>query len=192
MDDISGDLQQRLANLVRRGVVHSIKIGKIPRCRVEIAELVTDWLPLCYGFSGGNRTESNYPAVGDPVTILSEAGDLRNGRVYPGGHTGKHPAPAESDSEHVTVYGDGTEIRYDREAHALTITIAENGSYTIKGTGRLDGSVQVTENLQVIGNILGAEVSDKKGSMSQVRTVYNGHNHRGDSGGETGNPNQSM
>ena len=53
MSDMEGDLQRRLANIVRRGVIHSTQHGKIPKCRVSIGELVTDWLPLCQGFSGG-------------------------------------------------------------------------------------------------------------------------------------------
>ncbi len=35
-----------------------------------------------------------------------------------------------------------------------------------------------------------AEIQDKSGSMSTVRAQYN--NHRGDSGGMTGTPNQEM
>lgn len=40
--------------------------------------------------------------------------------------------------------------------------------------------------------MVGGEVSDYHGTMSQIRIVYNGHNHRGDSGGSTGQPGQQM
>ncbi|MEZ2695462.1 phage baseplate assembly protein V [Hafnia alvei] len=126
---MEGDLQRRLANIVRRGVIHSTQHGKIPKCRVSIGELITDWLPLCQGFSGGFRSDVNPCTVGDAVTVLSEGGDLNNGRVFPGWATGGAPVPEGSESEHITVYGDGTEVRYDREAHALTITIAAGGTY---------------------------------------------------------------
>ncbi len=135
MSDIEGDLQRRLANIVRRGVIHSVKHDGIPKCRVDLGDITTTWLPLCQGFSGANRADSNPYAIGDAVTVLSEAGELNNGRVFPGWNTGGLPVPEGSDSEHITRYGDGTEIRYDRAAHALTITLAEGGTYKIIGKG---------------------------------------------------------
>ena len=35
MSDIEGDLQRRLANLIRRGVIHSVRNGEMPKCRVD-------------------------------------------------------------------------------------------------------------------------------------------------------------
>lgn len=205
MSDIAGDLQRRLANLVRRGVIHSVRHDRIPKCRVDLGDIITTWLPLCQGFSGTNRADSNPYAVGDAVTVLSEAGDLNNGRVFPGWNTGKLPVPEGSDSEHITRYSDGTEIRYDRNAHALTITLADGGTYKIVGKGTLDGPVEITDTLtvqgktwinadtSVAGNIVASkEITDKSGSMSKIREVFNNHDHRGDSGGLTDKPNQKM
>lgn len=204
MSDMEGDLQRRLANIVRRGVIHSTQHGKIPKCRVSIGELVTDWLPLCQGFSGGFRSDVNPCTVGDAVTILSEGGDLNNGRVFPGWATGGAPVPEGSESEHITVYGDGTEVRYDREAHSLTITIAEGGTYKIVGKGTLDGPVEITDTLTVQGvttinanttvkGNIGAtgEISDGKGKMSGIRLTYNGHTHT-ETDSVTKEPNQKM
>jgi len=204
MSDAIGDLQRRLKNIVRRGVIHSLQAGKIPKCRVELGEIVTGWLPLCQYFSGQNRSDSNPCAVGDPVTVLSEAGELNNGRVFPGWNTGTMPIPEGSDSEHITRFGDGTEIRYDREAHALTITLAGDGTYKIVGKGTLDGPVEITDTLTVKGkttikadlvvemNITAMkEISDAGGKMSAIRVTYNGHNHN-DHDGQTEKPNQQM
>ncbi|QME64349.1 phage baseplate assembly protein V [Escherichia fergusonii] len=205
MSDITGDLQRRLANLVRRGVIHSVRHDGIPKCRVDLGDIITTWLPLCQGFSGANRADSNPYAVGDAVTVLSEAGELNNGRVFPGWNTGKLPVPEGSDSEHITRYSDGTEIRYDRAAHALTITLTEGGTYKIIGKGTLDGPVEITDTLTVQGktqinadttvkgNIgASAEITDKTGSMSGIRNIFNEHIHPGDSGGSTDKPNQKM
>lgn len=204
MSDMEGDLQRRLANIVRRGVIHSTQHGKIPKCRVSIGELVTDWLPLCQGFSGGFRSDVNPCMEGDAVTVLSEAGDLNNGRVFPGWATGGAPVPEGSESEHITVYGDGTEVRYDRKAHALTITIAAGGTYKIVGKGTLDGPVEITKTLTVQGvttinanttvkGNIGAtgEISDGKGKMSGIRMTYNGHTHT-ETDSVTKEPNQKM
>lgn len=46
MSDIAGDLQRRLANLVRRGVIHSVRHDRIPKCRVDLGDIITTWLPL--------------------------------------------------------------------------------------------------------------------------------------------------
>ncbi|MFY7432072.1 phage baseplate assembly protein V [Enterobacter cloacae complex sp. CDL008] len=207
MSDIEGDLQRRQPNIVRRGVIHSVKHDGIPKCRVDLGDITTTWLPLCQGFSGANRADSNPYAVGDAVTVLSEAGELNNGRVFPGWNTGGLPVPEGSDSEHITRYGDGTEIRYDRAAHALTITLAEGGTYKIIGKGTLDGPVEITDTLTVQGvtqinsdtNVKGnigatQEISDGTGKMSGIRETYNGHDHKenGDGGGTTNPPNQKM
>lgn len=205
MSDISGDLQRRLANLIRRGVIHSVRHDKQPKCRVDLGDIVTTWLPLCQGFSGSNRSDSNPFAVGDAVTVLSEAGELNNGRVFPGWNMGAMPVPEGSDSEHITRYSDGTEIRYNRETHALTIKIAEGGTYKIIGAGTLDGPVEITDTLTVQGRTqinadaqvngdIGAtgNISDGTGTMGKIREVHNDHDHPGDSGGTTRKPNQKM
>ncbi|MEG3135522.1 phage baseplate assembly protein V [Rouxiella sp. T17] len=205
MEQLVGELQRRLANMVRRGVIHSVRHAGIPKCRVTISEITTGWLPICQGFSGANRSNSNPCAIGDAVTVISEGGDLNNGRVFPGWNTGQKPAPTGNDSEHITQFSDGTEIRYDREAHALTISLAQDGTYKIIGKGTLEGPVEITETLTVQGKTqlnndaaikgkIGAsgDISDGKSSMAELRKVYNAHNHRGDSGGTTDKPNQPM
>ncbi|KAB8307260.1 phage baseplate assembly protein V [Erwinia endophytica] len=182
MDDVVGDLQRRLANIVRRGVIHSVKQGGIPKCRVELGEIVTAWLPLCQSFTGANRSDYNPAAVGDPVTVLSEGGDLNNGRVFPGWNTEAMPVPDGTTSEHITKYSDGTEIRYNRAAHTLTITLADGGSY------KITGNVEIIGNLNVEGNIASdGEISDWQGKMSWIRVVYNGHTHF-ETGSITGEP----
>lgn len=204
MEQVLSDLQQRLSNMIRRGVIKAIQPGNIPKCRVALGDIVTTWLPLCQGFSGANRTDSNPYAVGDAVTVISEAGDLNNGRVFPGWNTGAMPVPEGSESEHITRYSDGTEIRYDRDAHALKIIIATGGSYEIVGKGTLRGPVEITEGLTVQGksqlnsnvNVTGdlaatGEISDGKSTLDRVREIFNGHTHP-ENGSTTEKPNQPM
>lgn len=211
MDDVIGDMQRRLANMIRRGVIHSVTHDKIPKCRVDLGPdsetgkpLLTAWLQICQGVSGTNRSDSNPYAIGDAVTVFSEAGDLNNGRVIPGWNTGGMQVPEGSDSEHITRYSDGTEIRYDRGAHALTITLAASGTYKIVGKGTLDGPVEITETLTVQGKTrinadtvvngnIGAtqDISDGAGSMEEIRKTFNGHDHP-ETGGTTRKPNQQM
>lgn len=52
---------------------------------------------------------------------------------------------------------------------------------------------EITGNLNVGGDIVSAgQVSDGVGSMADMRIVYNGHTHVGDSGGSTGTPSVPM
>lgn len=205
MSQDMGDLARRVANMIRRGVVQAVKHGPQPQCRVEIGDITTTWLPVFQSSSSANRADSNPIAVGDAVTVISEAGDLNNGRVIPGWNTGKMPVPEGSDSEHVTRYSDGTEIRYDRAAHALKIIIAEGGTYEIEGKGTLRGPVEITDTLTVKGKtelqadtaVTGdlsatGDISDGKSTLARVREIFNIHTHPDPHGGDTDKPNNQM
>ncbi|EFB5187752.1 phage baseplate assembly protein V [Escherichia albertii] len=203
--DEVAELRRRVANMVRRGVVEEVIPGSPVRVRVDIGDVISPPLPWIQVQSGHYMQASNYPAPGDAATVISEAGDLCNGQVYPGVNIDAIPVPAGSEHEHIILFDTGTEIRYDRQANALFITLAEGGSYKITGKGTLDGPVEITDTLTVQGKTtlnadavvkanlsVGGEVSDHRGTMSQIRLVYNGHTHRGDSGGTTGQPGQQM
>lgn len=206
MNDVLGDLQRRLANMVRRGVIHSVRVADgFPECRVDLGDIVTTWLPLCQGFAGKHRADFEPFAVGDAVTVLSEAGELNNGRVFAGWNTGSVPVPDGRESEHITRYGDGTEIRYNRATHSLTLILVDSGTYRIVGNGTLEGNVVITKQLTVDGKTqlnadtkvqgsLGAsqDITDGTGSMGEIRQIFNNHDHLGDSGGTTGKSNQHM
>lgn len=204
-DDALSDLQRRVANMVRRGVIHSVKHGKQPFCRVDIGDNITTWLPMCQWFAGAHRSDSNPCAVGDPVTVLSEAGELNNGRVFPGWNTGAMPAPEGSDAEHITRYSDGAEFRYNREDHAFTLALPEGGTYEVIGKGTLRGPVEITDTLTVkgktelqadtavTGNLSATgKISDGKSSLDRIREIFNGHTHPDPHGGDTDEPNEEM
>ncbi len=58
------------------------------------------------------------------------------------------------------------------------------------------GNVQITGNLITTGNITAtgqiADFGGAKGSLSDLRDIYNTHTHPGDSGGTTGTPDQTI
>ncbi len=58
------------------------------------------------------------------------------------------------------------------------------------------GNVQITGNLITTGNITAigqiADLGGAKGSLSDLRDIYNTHTHPGDSGGTTGTPDQTI
>ncbi|HIF3244305.1 phage baseplate assembly protein V [Salmonella enterica] len=203
--DEVADLRRRVANMVRRGVVSEVRMGSPVTVRVAVGNITTPFLPWIQTQSGRHMQVSNPPAPGDAVTVLSESGDLRNGQVWPGQNIDAIPVPAPSETVHAIRFDDGTSVCYDREAKALDITLAEGGKYRITGEGTLDGPVEITKTLTVRGktqidadtNVKGnigasEDITDKTGSMRGIREIYNGHNHPGDSGGSTGEPEQKM
>lgn len=82
--DEVAELRRRVADMVRRGVVDEVIPGSPVMVRVDIGDVLSPPLPRIQVQSGRYMQVSNYPAPGDAVTVISEAGDLRNGRVYPG------------------------------------------------------------------------------------------------------------
>lgn len=178
MDELA-ELRRRIANIIRRGVISEVKMGSPIKVRVKLGEdEQSPWLPWCQTQSSAYVQYSDPPAVNDAVTIFSEAGDIQNGRVYPGANIDAIQVPAGSENEHVILFDDTTEVRYDRSEHHLKILLIEGGKYLIRGEGTLDGNVLITKELTVKGNIYGkSEVFDISGSMNQIRTIYNGHTH---------------
>ncbi|HGH3389926.1 TPA: phage baseplate assembly protein V [Citrobacter freundii] len=203
--DEVAELRRRVADMVRRGVVEEVIPGSPVMVRVDIGDVLSPPLPWIQVQSGHHMQVSNPPAPGDAVTVISEAGDLRNGRVYPGANIDAIPVPQGTENEHVIRFDTGTEIRYDRKKNALAITLAEGGTYKITGRGTLDGPVKITDtltvqgktqinaNVNVKGNIGASEdITDRVGSMNRMRETFNNHDHPGDSGGTTNKPNQKM
>ncbi|HAV7685029.1 TPA: phage baseplate assembly protein V, partial [Escherichia coli] len=95
--DEVAELRRRVADMVRRGVVEEVIPGSPVMVRVDIGDVLSPPLPWIQVQSGRYMQVSNYPASGDAVTVISEAGDLRNGRVYPGANIDAIPVPAGSE-----------------------------------------------------------------------------------------------
>jgi phage baseplate assembly protein gpV len=72
-------------------------------------------------------------------------------------------------------FSDGTLLQYDKKNHIFTLDI--------KGQTNITSSkVIINGDLEVTGNI-----SDKKGSMQEIRNIYNSHTH-----GNSSTPNGEM
>ena len=193
------DLQNRLANMIRRGRVHSVDFENVPPLvKVEYAkDTVTGWLPWISGRASDQVVEWEPVSIGEEVIILSESGELSLGVVLPSLPNNTHVVPSTSPDEHVTKYSDGTEIKYHRQEHKLTITIGENGNaelncntFFINGNIQHDGDQTTTGNMtieksaDIIENVTagqnisaGQEVSDSVRSMAGDREIYNTHTH---------------
>lgn len=278
-DFTSADLFRRVRDIIRRGVVAEVQLSP-PRCRVSFGgDHKTGWLQW-YTLATSERVDWSAPEVGDPVTVLSEGGNLRGGVVLTGLLVDDRGSPSSNPHEHVTAYRDGARQTYDTDTHTLTwqgvpdgvvriiaeskveivgndeVTLTSENVVNINGgkvinaraqtinanasesvnvtatnsinltTGTLNatapggitlnGPVRITRTLITVGNasflsdlgvtgqeggtgnlrtagnvIAGGEVQDRRGTMSKIRTTYNGHTHICPDGA-TGGPSQSM
>lgn len=61
------------------------------------------------------------------------------------------------------------------------------GGTPVAGEANISGNVNVTGNVDATG-----DVEDANGTMDEMRTIYNGHDHSDPQGGTVGPPNQPM
>lgn len=127
IDYVVRDLQRRLANMIRRGLIHSVDFSaEPPLVRVKYAEdAVSGWLPWAAG-RVGHAASWEPLAVGEPVLILSESGEMAAGVVVPSFPSVDMPLPSQDPDKHVTKYTDGTTVTYDRAANKLTLDVVSD------------------------------------------------------------------
>lgn len=142
------DLQRRMANMIRRGRVHSVDFEQSPpRVKVEYEKgAVTGWLPWISGReSNKHRTDWEPLAIGEQVIILSESGELSSGVVLPSLPDATSPVPSTSPDEHVSCYEDGTMFTYNRKTHTLSIDV--QGDINLHATGNFSATIEGTADV---------------------------------------------
>ncbi|TDE19288.1 phage baseplate assembly protein V [Vibrio owensii] len=148
------DLQRRMANMIRRGRVHSVDFEQSPpRVKVEYEkDAVTGWLPWISGReSSKHRTDWEPLAIGEQVIILSESGELSAGVVIPSLPDATSPVPSTSPDEHVSRYEDGTTFTYNRKTHTLIIDV--QGDVNFHATGNVTGHIEGNADFHTEGNV---------------------------------------
>ncbi|MEF1312046.1 phage baseplate assembly protein V [Vibrio mytili] len=146
------DLQRRMANMIRRGRVHSVDFEQSPpRVKVEYEKgAVTGWLPWISGReSNKHRTDWEPLAIGEQVIILSESGELSAGVVLPSLPDATSPVPSTSPDEHVSRYEDGTSFIYNRKTHTRTVDV--QGDVILHATGNVTAHIEGNMSAQIDG-----------------------------------------
>ncbi|HGJ5856477.1 phage baseplate assembly protein V [Arsenophonus nasoniae] len=96
-------------------------------------------------------------------------------------------------SGEVAIYtdeGDSIMLKRGRLIEATTDTfIIHAKNKIVLDTQQVETPGKITAAQSIVSQ---AEVQDKTGSLSTMRAQYNTHDHKGDSGGITGKPNQQM
>ncbi|MFP3016326.1 MAG: phage baseplate assembly protein V [Wolbachia sp.] len=133
------ELQRKLANIVRIGIVKEIDYEKA-KVRVKIGEFLTDWLPWITSKAGKDRDWSP-PDIDEQVMVFSPLGELSLGVVLGGIYQEKYPAPENKKEINSIKFQDGTKFTYDKEKHHLEIEVVDK--ITLKAGG---SSIEMTKS----------------------------------------------
>ncbi|HHW9050330.1 TPA: phage baseplate assembly protein V [Salmonella enterica] len=158
-DYSTANTARQVRDLIRRGVVSAVQMSP-PRCRVSFGgEHQSGWLQW-FTLATSERVDWSAPKIGDPVTVISEGGNLQNGVVLPGLLVDNRGAPSIKPNEHVTAYCDGATQTYDTESHTLTWQGVEGGIVRILAESKVEilGRDEITVTSENVVNIHGGKV----------------------------------
>lgn len=117
------ELQRRLANLIRIGVIREIDYEKA-RVRVKISEFLTDWIPWIT-VRAGKDSSWVPPNIEEQVVILSPQGELSLGVVLAGIYQQNYPALENKKEISSFSFEDGTKLSYDKQNNHLKVDVVE-------------------------------------------------------------------
>ena len=193
MDDELEDLNREqltrhLANLMRFGVVEAADYNA-STVRVRIGSLLTNWIPWTSVRTGPDRDWCP-PEVGEQVLVVSPSGHPELGIVIASLFRDVHPANGNRVGLRRVTFADGTVCEYDRAAHALNITVPENGGTVTVNTGGeivLSADTQITLNAPQI--VIEGPVTQTQGDITSDGVSLQTHTHGGvESGASSTSP----
>lgn len=179
MAEYSGDQDRMLANLVRIGTVKELDAAKA-RVKIQMGELISDWLPWVTTAAGSTRVYSA-PSVGSQVVVLAPSGEITQGVVLPAVYQDAYGPNADSGDTHRVTFADGTVVEYDQAASSLKADLGQSkitatralvkleiggvsieltsGGISIKGNVTLDGNISQTGNITSSGDHVAGGIS---------------------------------
>lgn len=117
------ELERRADGMVKQGPVAEVdpKAGTVRiRLNEESAEEPFLSPPIPYAQLAGALKVHTPPSVGQQMTIISGAGDFRQGLAVPMTWSDKNAAPSDKGDEHVLTFG---EVRIELVSGGLKITV---------------------------------------------------------------------
>ena len=148
----------------------------------DCEEFETDWMHIPQMCTVKDKSFSNYEIGTEVALILGENGD--DGCIIGALYNDEDVSVSENNNIKTIVFSDGTNISYDKENHVFLLDI--KGDATIKSERglTLDCDVKITKTLEVekdvkVSKSIVAEedITDKGGSMQDIRDTYNSHGH---------------
>lgn len=182
-------LRRRISNTVGRAVIRAcnddggVQLLQLEVLRGEIRDQIERLQN--YGFT-------SVPKSGAEAVVVFAGGDRAHGHVVAVNDRRfrkKGMQPGE-----VAVYTDEGDEVYIKRGGTIQVKAATKLE-VIAPLSTFSGAVEIGGALSVVGNISGdKEVSDKNGSMQEMRVTYNGHTHNESNvvGGPTSTPSGLM
>lgn len=161
------ELQRRLANMIRVGVVSSTDEAA-RTVRVSFGNITTGALPWPADV-GKNYRRWRPLRVGQQVIIASPGGELAQAEIVGMLYGGGIDAPDSSQDLDVIEYEDGTRIQYDSASHQLSADI--KGSAIVSTEGALEAVVGTSADIDAAENInatAGGSVDIQAGTSATV------------------------
>lgn len=191
--NVTGEHDRRLANVVRVGTVAALDEPNA-RVKIDLGDLITDWLPWATTRAGGDRSWSAHE-VGEQVLLFAPSGELAAAVVMGAINQDAHPAPAVSKDHTRYQWADGAFVDYDRTGHLFQLDVPVGGSILLRiGQTTLkleDGKTTLTTpHLDVVaaqtvltGGLTVAGQTALAGVTSNGHDIGSTHKHTGVSAG---------
>lgn len=170
MSQALSDLDRRLANLLRYGVIADLdeKNADGPRATVDLGDVVTDWLPWFTPRAGADRTWWA-PEPGEQVMVLSPSGELSQGTILPAINSRVNTPNGDRRTLERKTYADGTVVQYDRAAHQLLVDASASNGTVVVNVGA--GTVTVNCDQATVNAATSTTVNTKTAAVHATSSV---------------------
>ena len=164
----ASEQRRQKGNLIRFGTVADVDASNA-MCRVQTGELTTDWIPWIVP-RVGTTIEWSAPSIGEQGIVLCPDGDTSGAAFLRGLYSNAHPAPSSNLAIHRTRFKDGTQIDYNTDEHALTVTLCSGGTATLTADGgiTLNGDVQLNGTMTCSEDVIASGISLKNHTHGMV------------------------
>ncbi|MFZ2307530.1 MAG: phage baseplate assembly protein V [Rhodoferax sp.] len=174
------EILRRMENMVRAGVVHSVRHAAPARCRVKTGGLVSNWIPWWVLRAGGQQRNHWWPPVpGEQCLLLCPGGDLLNAVALCGMYSDAMPQNSDNPNICRTDWSPTDFMEHDSDTSRLDI-YCDQGITLRVGTSVLE----ITRNAIVLSSNGGTLKVDAAGATAAPDVIAGGislvkHQHGG-------------
>lgn len=144
---------------------------------IQPEEIETGFLPILSSWVGNSWGLFTPPSLNDVVIIHFFDGNFENGCISLCNFNNVNPPLSVNSGEFWIVHKSGSFLKFTNDGN-VAINANENLNITINGSN--GGAVNITGNVNITGSIVASgDITDRKDSMENIRTIYNGHQHAG-------------
>lgn len=127
-----GEMDRRIGNVVRYGTVSAVDVANA-LAKVDLGDLVTDWLPWITPRAGEDRVWTT-PDVGEQVVIVTP-GEASQGVIIGSLFSNASPANGNAGKDRRITFKDGSVIEFDRDGSLLNVNVNPAGSIALQVGG---------------------------------------------------------